>query len=150
MRSRKELENMEAALSCSVESRVRFSELDPMCVMWHGNYLRLFEDAREEFGRRFDGIGYMQMYEAGFTAPVVDLHISYHSPLAMNDCAVIEISYYPEAAARLRFGYKGSRKSDGMPVCSGESTQVFVDTKGNMSLVKPEFFKDWEKKWLKA
>ena len=122
MRSRKELENMEAALSCSVESRVRFSELDPMCVMWHGNYLRLFEDAREEFGRRFDGIGYMQMYEAGFTAPVVDLHIS----------------------------YKVSRKSDGMPVCSGESTQVFVDTKGNMSLVKPEFFKDWEKKWLKA
>ena len=68
----------------------------------------------------------------------------------MNDCAVIEISYYPEAAARLRFGYKVSRKSDGMPVCSGESTQVFVDTKGNMSLVKPEFFKDWEKKWLKA
>lgn len=150
MRRNKALSDMSPVLSCTVESRVRFSDLDPMCVMWHGNYVRLFEDAREEFGRLYDGISYMQMYEAGYTAPIVDLQLSYHAPLGMNDTALVELAFYTEEAARLRFGYKVIRKKDGVLACSGESTQVFVDTNGNMSLGKPEFFKNWEKKWLKG
>lgn len=139
----------EAALKCSVESRVRFSDLDPMGVMWHGNYIRLCEDAREEFGRRYKGLEYMQMYEAGFTAPIVDLHLQYHSPLSINDIAVTEIAFHPEAAARLRFSYRICRKSDGVLVADGESIQVFTSVDGEMSLVKPGFFKKWEETWLK-
>ena len=30
---------------------IRFSEVDSMGVVWHGNYAKYFEDAREEFGR---------------------------------------------------------------------------------------------------
>ena len=32
---------------------VRFSEVDSMNVVWHGSYMLYFEDAREEFGRKY-------------------------------------------------------------------------------------------------
>ena len=37
---------------------IRFSEVDSMNVVWHGSYPLYFEDAREEFGRKY-GLGYM-------------------------------------------------------------------------------------------
>ena len=33
-----------------VQVRVRFSEVDAMGVVWHGNYLKYFEDGREKLG----------------------------------------------------------------------------------------------------
>ena len=30
--------------------RVRFSEVDSMQIVWHGEYVRYFEDGREAFG----------------------------------------------------------------------------------------------------
>ena len=46
-----------AALTCRTPIRVRFSEVDSMQVVWHGEYMRYFEDGREDFGRRFAGLG---------------------------------------------------------------------------------------------
>ena len=31
--------------------RVRFNETDVLGVVWHGNYIKFFEDGREAFGR---------------------------------------------------------------------------------------------------
>ena len=33
---------------------IRFSEVDSMNVVWHGSYMLYFEDAREEFGNKYD------------------------------------------------------------------------------------------------
>ena len=32
---------------------VRFSEVDSMSVVWHGNYVKYLEDGREAFGKEF-------------------------------------------------------------------------------------------------
>ena len=40
--------------SCKV--KVRFSEVDSMAVVWHGNYVKYLEDGREAFGLQF-GVG---------------------------------------------------------------------------------------------
>ena len=55
---------------------VRFSELDPMGVVWHGDYTLYFEDAREAFGKEY-GLGYMTFFDNGFTAPLVELSMQY-------------------------------------------------------------------------
>ncbi len=34
-------------LSLTKRVEVRFSELDPLKVVWHGNYVKYLEDARE-------------------------------------------------------------------------------------------------------
>ena len=38
-------------LKVTIKVPVRFSEMDPIRVIWHGNYLKYLEDAREAFGR---------------------------------------------------------------------------------------------------
>ena len=49
----------EASLVGKTSLRVRFSEVDSMQIVWHGEYVRYFEDGREAFGREFAGLGYM-------------------------------------------------------------------------------------------
>ena len=39
-----------AALTNRTTFRVRFSEIDSMQIVWHGEYVRYFEDGREAFG----------------------------------------------------------------------------------------------------
>ena len=60
-------------LKSIVEIPIKFSEVDSLRVVWHGNYVRYFEDGREAFGRQY-GLGYLDIFENGNLAvPIVDL-----------------------------------------------------------------------------
>ena len=37
-------------IEVEIRRRVRFSDADPMAIMWHGRYPLLFEEAAEELG----------------------------------------------------------------------------------------------------
>lgn len=41
----------QAALTDRTTIKVRFSEIDSMQIVWHGEYVRYFEDGREAFGK---------------------------------------------------------------------------------------------------
>ena len=53
-----------AALTNRTTFRVRFSEIDSMQIVWHGEYVRYFEDGREAFGKQY-GLDYMSIYREG-------------------------------------------------------------------------------------
>ena len=148
MRTKNKIGTGEAALTNISQTNVRFSEVDSMCVVWHGSYVRYLEDGREAFGKRYSGIGYMDMYNNGYTAPIVDLQMEYVSPLTVNDVAVVETRFIEMAAAKLFFEYIIKRKSDGAVVMRARTLQVFLDKEGNISLNNPTFFEDWKKRWL--
>ncbi len=38
-------------LVSTTEVLVRFNEADPLGIVWHGHYIRYFEDGREDFGK---------------------------------------------------------------------------------------------------
>ena len=40
-------------LKNTVEIPIRFSEVDSLHVVWHGHYVKYFEDGREAFGKDF-------------------------------------------------------------------------------------------------
>ena len=44
---------MKKELTDITEIRVKFSEMDAMLRVWHGNYVKYFEDGRESFGRHY-------------------------------------------------------------------------------------------------
>ena len=138
-----------ADLISTTQTTVRFSEVDSMQVVWHGEYVRYFEDGREAFGREYPGLGYLDFYANGYTAPIVDLQLQYISPLTVNDVAIIETRYIDTVAAKLCFEYIIRRQSDNRLVARGSSVQVFVDASGNMDLNIPSFFDEWKKRWLK-
>lgn len=149
MKRNRKIGTQKAALSNTTCTTVRFSEVDSMQVVWHGEYVRYFEDGREAFGRKYPGVGYMDFYANGYTAPIVDLQLQYISPLTVNEVAVIETHFIDTPAAKLCFEYIIHRQSDGALVARGSSVQVFVDRDGNMCLNTPTFFDEWKKRWIK-
>ena len=138
----------EPALSSETVIKVRFSEVDSMRIVWHGDYVKYFEDGRENFGEKYPGLGYLDIYRSGYTAPIVDMHLQYLRPLTIGEQAVIETRYIKTEAAKLCYEYE-IRNMQGEVVTRGRTIQVFVDVEGNLSLNNPEFYEEWKRKWLK-
>jgi acyl-CoA thioester hydrolase len=134
-------------LSAEAEISVRFSEVDMLTIVWHGHYVQYFEEGRLAFGDKY-GLGYMQVYDQGFSIPIVKLNIDYKFPLKFGEKAVIETTYVKSDAAKLIFRYTIKSKTTGKLIATGETVQVFVDTQGILSLTVPDFFLEWKKKWL--
>ncbi len=56
--------NTPSNLKISHKIRVRFNETDPIGIVWHGNYLKYFEEGREAFGRHYK-ISYLNLQDLG-------------------------------------------------------------------------------------
>jgi acyl-CoA thioester hydrolase len=128
------------------ETYVRFSEVDSMAVVWHGNYIKYLEDGREAFAREF-GMGYNEVYEMGFMTPIVKLDINYTKQTKYGEQVVIETKFVRTDAAKIIFDYKIWRKSDNAVVLKARSIQVFIDLNGEMEISNPEFYVEWQRKF---
>ncbi|WP_075559535.1 acyl-CoA thioesterase [Parabacteroides timonensis] len=137
----------EAALTNRTNLRVRFSEVDSMEVVWHGEYVRYMEDGREAFGRQY-GIGYTDIRDAGYVVPIVELDVQYKQFLKYGESAIVETRYIRTDAAKILFEYIIFRESDETVVATGSSVQVFVNkATGLLELNNPDFYKMWKEKW---
>jgi acyl-CoA thioester hydrolase len=127
------------------EIEIRFSEVDSMGIVWHGAYAKYFEDAREEFGKKFD-LGYLKIFGEGFYAPLVNLDFSYKRPLVYGDIAVVEVIYKNTDAAKICFDYNIFCKKDNVLVTTGSTIQVFLDKKYQLIWNNPDFYQKWKEK----
>jgi acyl-CoA thioester hydrolase len=127
------------------ETTIRFSEVDSMRIVWHGNYLKFFEDGREAFGKQYS-IGYLDMFDNGLMTPIVEVSCSYKKQLNYGDTVIIETEFINCDAAKIVFHYNLYRKSDGELVATGKSVQVFLDRKGELLLTVPDYILDWKRK----
>ena len=125
---------------------IRFSEVDSMNIVWHGSYPLYFEDAREEFGKKY-GLGYMTIFGNGYYAPLVELSFKYKKPLVYEMQPIIVIAYVPTESAKLVFNYEIIDERDGTVLATGKSVQVFMDKNYQLVWENPKFYQDWKKKW---
>lgn len=134
-------------LKTTCEIPIRFSEVDSLHVVWHGHYLKFFEDGREAFGRDFE-LGYLDIYNSeGLAVPLVDIQIQYKRPLEYGDAALIETTFVNSAAAKINFEYKIYSAKHKFLACTGSSTQVFMNPRNKeLYIVTPAFFENWKKK----
>jgi acyl-CoA thioester hydrolase len=133
-------------LSASTRITVRFSEADPMGIVWHGNYLKYFEDGREAFGRKYE-FDYLSAYHQGIYVPLVQVDLRYKKSLQYNEAAIVETTFIDTAAAKIQYKYKIFREVDNELVTTGSTTQVFVDENRNLILNTPPSFLAWKRKW---
>ena len=110
------------------EVPVRFSEVDALGIVWHGHYLKFFEDGREAFGRQFE-LGYLDIHKQQFLVPLVNITVDFKRTVKYGDTIIIETSYIDSPAAKIIFNYRLFRSSDSELVATGESTQIFMDLK---------------------
>lgn len=135
-------------LSHTVEVLIRFNEADPLGIVWHGHYVRYFEDGREAFGEQY-GIGYMHFFKENIVVPIVHAECNYKKSLKFGDSVIVESTYHPCEAAKIIFSYKLYKKSDRSLVATGTTTQVFLDKDTQTLLLNnPPFFLEWKKQQL--
>lgn len=128
--------------------RIRFQEVDSLGIVWHGHYVKYFEDGREAFGRRY-GIGYLDIFSHGLTAPVVELKCDYKRSIRYGDRVRVRTVFEPVAAAKLIFHYEIYRGEEGELAARGRSVQVFLTASDQtLMLTNPPFFEAWKQKHL--
>jgi acyl-CoA thioester hydrolase len=125
--------------------RVRFQELDPLGVVWHGHYLAYLEDARHAFGRAF-GFGYQDVRERGYVIPVVHAALDYHGPSRAGDELQVEARLHAEPGAAVHFTYE-IRGEDGGLRARGHTVQVFTGPDGELCLTRPRFYEEFLGRW---
>lgn len=137
---------MKKELTDRTEILVRFNEADPLGIVWHGHYIRYFEDGREAFGN-MHGIGYLEVYKLGFVIPVVSVQCDFKRSLRYGDRVIVETKYIPTEAAKIKFTYRLFNAATGQVVATGSSVQVFLSKDDSvLQLANPPFFEDWKKK----
>ena len=137
---------MKNELKSSTEIRVRFNEADPLGIVWHGHYIRYFEDGREAFGI-LHGLDYLEVYKQGFVIPIVAVQCDFKRSLRYGDKVIIETSYIPCEAAKMKFSYRLFNAATNELVATGSSVQVFLDKEtSTLQLNNPAFFEQWKKK----
>lgn len=114
-------------MSTSYETKLKvaFHDMDPLQVVWHGNYLRYFDIAR--FGL-FDSVGidlYAYMVDKRYSFPVTRTSVKYVSPLKAFDEFVCKATV-TEAQYKIAMTFE-IRKADGDILCArGKSEQLAV------------------------
>jgi len=129
-------------LTSRLERRVQFYECDPLQIVWHGNYLKYFEEGREAFCRQH-GLSYLDAKSNGFATPIVKSLCEHKLPLQYGDVFTIETTFQPCHAAKMHFNYKLILENK--VICIGETVQVFLGENRELILTNPPFFLDWKK-----
>jgi acyl-CoA thioester hydrolase len=132
-------------LTIKVERKVRFEEIDPLGIVWHGRYASFFEDARTAAGEKY-GFGYPEFERNGIRAPVRILHTDFLLPLRYNETFVIEGLLHWTESVRMNIEYR-IWNAAGQLATSGYTVQVLLDKEDNLLLIPPPFFREFREKW---
>jgi len=127
-------------LSARVRIKAQFYHLDPMAIVWHGNYVRFFEQARCELLDRLH-YNYQQMSEGEYLWPVVDMRVKFIKPVRFGQEMDVTASL-KEYENRLKIEYLVSDVESGEKLTTGFTIQVAVDGQsGEMSFILPAEFR---------
>ena len=125
-----------------IEVKPAFFDLDPMAVVWHGNYVKFFEYARSALLQKFN-YDYEEMRASGYLWPVVDMRIKYMRPASLHQPLTVraEITEYE---SRLRVDFLIRNALTGEKMTKGYTIQVAVDAQTmEMQYVCPKIL--WER-----
>jgi acyl-CoA thioester hydrolase len=129
---------MTAPKRATVRLRVPFCDVDSMHVVWHGNYFKYFDAAREAL---FDQAGidlYRMRAEDGLAVPVTRSQVKHIRPLRHRDefdCTAQVV----EARCRLVLAFEIRLVTDGALCVKAQVEQVSVRfPEGNLELSLPD------------
>lgn len=131
-------------LKASLDLAVRFSETDAMGVVWHGNYLKFFEDAREKLTEEF-GMSHLDVFKKGFFTPIVKTELTYKASIFYGERLRVNVVLEQHDAAKIVFKYEVINLSTEQIATTGMTMQVFMNAKDRtLELAKPAFYEEWE------
>ncbi|MBS4047189.1 MAG: acyl-CoA thioesterase [Alphaproteobacteria bacterium] len=128
-------------ISAEVIIHPQFYDLDPMNVVWHGNYPRFLEQARCALLDRI-GYNYEQMLQSGYAWPIVDMQIKYVRPIRFAQVIVVRATL-TEYENRACIDYRILDQASGEVVTKARTVQLAIAAEtGELQFVSPAAFVD--------
>lgn len=125
------------AYTAQIDLQIPFFDVDSMRIAWHGHYAKYFEIARCELLTRI-GHDYDDMFESGYSWPIVDIRIRYMRPLRFNQ-QVRVAAILKRWDHQLRVAYRVCDRCSGSLLARGHTLQAPVNTAtGEMSYNQPQ------------
>jgi len=104
---------------------VPFFDLDPMQIVWHGNYLNYFEMARTALFDRY-GIDLFSYYERHrLIFPIIRTSTKHIYPLRYRDEVIVKATL-DDARVKIVVNFEIRRAADGKICARGRTEQVTV------------------------
>lgn len=140
---------MKKTLTHTFETEVKFSEADPLGIVWHGHFIRYFEDGREAFGQQYS-LKYLDFYRNNIVVPIIKINCEYKRILRYGHRIRVQTIYNDSPAAKLLFDYAVFDAETNEQVALGSSMQVFMNKETmELMLTMPEYMVRWKEKWLR-
>ncbi len=127
--------------SVETEIEIQFYDLDPMNIVWHGNYVKYLEVARCAL---LDSIGYnyVEMKNSGYMWPVIEMNLRYMRSAQFGQKLRLRADLV-EYENRLKIDYLITDAATGKRLNRASTTQVAVDiATGEMCFVSPAILFD--------
>ena len=129
----------EGVLQAEIEMVVPFFDVDMMEVVWHGHYVKYFEEARCALLDKL-GHDYRQMRDAGYAWPIIDLQVRYIRGAQFGQRIRVRADLV-EWENRLKINYLITDVATGERMTRGSSVQVAVEiATREMLLASPKVF----------
>lgn len=129
----------EGVLKAEIEILVPFFDVDMMEVVWHGHYVKYFEEARCALLDKL-GHNYRQMRDAGYAWPIIDLQVRYIRGAQFGQRIRVRADLV-EWENRLKINYLITDVATGERMTRGSSVQVAVEiATREMLLASPKVF----------
>jgi acyl-CoA thioester hydrolase len=132
-------------LRATARRRVRFEEVDPLGIVWHGRYPSYFEDARVALGDKY-GVGYLTLFTQGILSPIKKMHIDYHRPLRFGEEFTVEGILHWSETPRINYEFI-IRNGGGEVTTTGYTVQLLLDRQENLLLMAPPFWREFQQRW---
>ena len=127
----KQKENGPYGIFAEAEISVEFFDIDPLKIVWHGNYINYFEIGRRALLEKI-GYSYTEMEESGYAFPIIEISAKYLGSLKFKDRAMVK-AVLLEYENCLRIQYEIRNIKTGLVTTKGVSTQMAYDIKANDS-----------------
>lgn len=116
---------MTGIVSATIRTAPQFFDIDPMNIVWHGNYPKFFELARVALLDKID-YGYDAMVRSGFGWPVIDMQVRYAHPIKLRQEIDVQAAIV-EWENRLKMAFEIRDAATGKRLTRGHSVQVAVE-----------------------
>lgn len=120
-----------------MEYRVPYADTDQMGVVYYGNYLTIFERARNELMREC-GYSYRKCEQEGWMLPVIHAEVDYQAPAKYDDLLEVTAFVKEQRGVRLEIACEVRRKGEEKLLVSGYTRHCFVSTKNFRPVPPPE------------
>jgi len=127
----------DVGISLTTDIRVRYAETDGMRVVYHGNYLTYFEEARTNLFRSI-GVVYSEIEKTGIYLVVLEAFVKFHRSAVYDDILHVKATLTELPALRLTINYEITRNDENEILVTGQTVHAFTNAASGKPIRPPK------------